>query len=49
MGAEVSPFEAYQTYLALKQHFTRPSYDYFKYNGKVKVQSLKHSYILKTY
>jgi hypothetical protein len=28
-------FDAYKTYLALKQHFTS-SYDYIKYNGKVK-------------
>jgi len=30
-------FDAYKTYLALKQHFTS-SYDYFKYNGKVKAK-----------
>jgi hypothetical protein len=29
-------FEAYIKYLALKKHFTTDSYDYFKYNGKVK-------------
>lgn len=29
-------FECYRTYLALKRHFTT-SYDFFKYNGKVKV------------
>jgi hypothetical protein len=28
-------FDAYKTYLAVKQHFTS-SYDYFKYNGKIK-------------
>jgi hypothetical protein len=28
-------FEAYQLYLALKNHFTRPTYDFFLYNGKV--------------
>ena len=28
-------FEVYQMYLALKQHFTRDSYDYIKYRGKV--------------
>jgi hypothetical protein len=39
MGAPVTAFEAYQTYLALKQHFTKPGYDFFKYNGKVKVQA----------
>lgn len=31
-------FEAYQLYLALKQHFTVQSYDYFKYNGKVRAK-----------
>lgn len=30
----MTPFEAYQTYLALKSHFTS-TYDYYKYNGKV--------------
>lgn len=29
-------FEAYIKYLALKRHFTNDSYDFFKYNGKVK-------------
>jgi hypothetical protein len=29
-------FEAYKKYLAIKSHFTRRDYDYFKYNGKVK-------------
>lgn len=24
---------AYKAYIALKQHFTKPDYDYFKYNG----------------
>lgn len=38
MGLAVTPFEAYRTYLALKQHFTKSSYDFFKYNGKVNVQ-----------
>ena len=28
-------FEAFQKYLALKQHFTKEGYDYFKYGGKV--------------
>ena len=28
-------FEVYKMYLALKQHFTRDSYDYVKYRGKV--------------
>lgn len=29
--------EAYKEYLALKNHFTKNSYDYFKYNGKARV------------
>lgn len=29
-------FNAYVKYLALKRHFTTDSYDYFKYNGKVR-------------
>lgn len=29
-------FEAYKKYLAIKSHFTRRDYDYFKYRGKVK-------------
>ena len=33
----MKPYEAFQTYLALKQHFTNDSYDYFKYNGRVRV------------
>jgi hypothetical protein len=28
------PFDAYKCYLALKNHFTKDSYDYFKYCGK---------------
>ena len=33
----MTPFEAYKTYMALKKHFTSESYDYFKYNGKLKL------------
>ena len=29
-------FEVYKMYLALRQHFTKDSYDYFKYRGKVR-------------
>jgi len=32
----MSPFEVYQNYLGLKNHFTNPKYDYFKYNKKVR-------------
>ena len=30
----MTPFDAYTTYLALKNHFSKPKYDYFKYAGK---------------
>lgn len=30
----MNAFEAYQKYVALKQHFKTPSYDYFKFAGK---------------
>ncbi len=33
----MSAFDAYKEYLALKNHFSKPGYDYFKYNGKLKV------------
>jgi len=33
----MQPFEAYRTYLALKNHFNQKGYDYFRYNGKVNV------------
>tara|TARA_Y100000114_G_scaffold28066_1_gene23713 strand:- start:158 stop:736 length:579 start_codon:yes stop_codon:yes gene_type:complete len=29
-------FEAYKKYLAIKLHFTRDDYDYFKFNGQIK-------------
>lgn len=32
----MSAFDCYKEYLALKNHFTKPDYDYFKYNGKVR-------------
>lgn len=32
----MSPFEAYKEFLAIKQHFSLPSYDYIKYNGSVR-------------
>lgn len=30
----MSPFEVYKLFLSLKNHFTKSSYDYFKYCGK---------------
>ena len=30
-------FSAYQTYVAVRNHFKQESYDYFKYNGKTRV------------
>jgi hypothetical protein len=35
----MSAFECYKEYVALKNHFTRPTYDYFKYNGKSKLNT----------
>jgi hypothetical protein len=32
----MTPFDAYRTYLALKNHFSKPSYDYIKYAGKTR-------------
>ena len=32
----MAPFECYKTYLALKNHFTKNSYDYFAYNKKTR-------------
>ena len=34
--ANEESFSAYVKYLAFKRHFTTDSYDYFKYNGKVR-------------
>ena len=33
---KVSPFETYQHYLSLKNHFTNPKYDFFKYGAKTR-------------
>lgn len=30
----MTPFDVYKTYLAIKNHFCKPSYDYHKYSGK---------------
>lgn len=35
----MSAFDCYKEYLALKNHFSSPNYDYFRYNGKLKVNS----------
>lgn len=32
----MTPYDVYERYLALKQHFTKPNYDYFCYSGKVR-------------
>lgn len=34
----MSAFEVYKDYVALKNHFTKPEYDYFKYNGKSRLK-----------
>ena len=31
---KVTPFETYQSYLSIKNHFSSPRYDYFKYGGR---------------
>ena len=31
---KVTPFETYQTYLSIKNHFSSSKYDYFKYGGR---------------
>jgi len=33
---KVSPFETYQHYLSLKNHFTNPKYDFFTYGAKTR-------------
>ena len=33
--------DVYQTYLAVKQHFSDSTYDYFKYGGKIRVNKVK--------
>ena len=33
---QMTPFEAYKLFLAVKMHFTQPSFDFFKYNGTIK-------------
>jgi len=36
MIPKVTPFEVYQKYLSLKQHFNKTEYDFFKFKGKVR-------------
>ena len=33
---QLTPFEVYQRYLSLKQHFNKKDYDFFKFNGRVR-------------
>lgn len=35
---KLTPFEAYKEYLALKNHFSKLDYDYFRYNGKLRLK-----------
>ena len=39
MIPKVTPFEVYQKYLSLKQHFNKVDYDYFKFKGKVRLNA----------
>lgn len=32
----MTPIDCYKTYLAFKNHFSKPSFDYFKYGGKTR-------------
>ena len=32
----MSPFDCYQTYLSLKNHFTKEKYDFFQYGGRTR-------------
>ncbi len=32
----MTSFDAYKTYIALKNHFSKPNYDYVKYSGKTR-------------
>jgi hypothetical protein len=32
----MTPFDVYRTYLSLKNHFSKPNYDYIKYAGKTR-------------
>ena len=34
----MTPYECYNEYLALKNHFTKPEYDYIKYQGKLRTK-----------
>lgn len=35
----MTPFEAYCDFLAIKRHFQNEDYDYFRYNGKLKLSN----------
>ena len=37
----MSSFDCYVIYLAIKAHFSRKTYDYFKYNGHIKASQDK--------
>lgn len=41
---KLTGYETFQLYLAIKNHFTLDSYDYFKYNGKTRYVS-KEAYL----
>jgi hypothetical protein len=36
ISLRMDAFEAYKVYVALKNHFTSPTYDFFKYEGRTK-------------
>jgi len=45
--AKLSGYETFCLYLALKRHFHKPTYDYFKYAGRVKVDVSKNSFLIR--
>ena len=38
----ISGLDVYRTYLAMKQHFSNPKFDFFQYDGKVKASAEKY-------
>ena len=40
---KVEPYECYKEYLAIKRHFQSPTYDYFKYEGRIRTSKVTFS------
>jgi hypothetical protein len=39
----ITPYECYTLYLALKQHFSKEEYDFFRYNGKIRTSTTTYN------